>query len=55
MPSSPSRHCFLPEGSEALAYRDQPAGIGCGQTISQPYVIALMLEALDAETATPGA
>ncbi|MFO7841919.1 MAG: protein-L-isoaspartate(D-aspartate) O-methyltransferase [Fidelibacterota bacterium] len=43
------RHFFLPEGSEELAYRDQPAGIGFGQTISQPYIIALMLESLRLE------
>ncbi|MFA6618059.1 MAG: protein-L-isoaspartate(D-aspartate) O-methyltransferase [Candidatus Neomarinimicrobiota bacterium] len=41
------RHEFLPEEVEEKSYRDQAVPIGCGQTISQPYVVALMLEHLD--------
>lgn len=40
------RHRFIPEENRDLAYRDGPVGIGEGQTISQPYVVALMTEAL---------
>jgi protein-L-isoaspartate(D-aspartate) O-methyltransferase len=40
------RHYFVPKGSKGLAYYDTPLPIGCGQTISQPYVVALMLDAL---------
>lgn len=40
------REHFVDPGLEALAYRDQPLPIGCGQTISQPYVVALMTELL---------
>ncbi|MDD3965682.1 MAG: protein-L-isoaspartate(D-aspartate) O-methyltransferase [Candidatus Neomarinimicrobiota bacterium] len=40
------RHCFVPEADQEKAYRDQALPIGRGQTISQPYVIALMLEHL---------
>jgi protein-L-isoaspartate(D-aspartate) O-methyltransferase len=39
------RHEFVPPGVRALAYADQPLPIGGGQTISQPYVVALMTEA----------
>jgi protein-L-isoaspartate(D-aspartate) O-methyltransferase len=40
------RHCFVPLGERLLAYADHPLPIGYGQTISQPYVVALMSEAL---------
>ena len=40
------RHLFMPEESIEKSYRDQAVPIGCGQTISQPYVVALMLEQL---------
>ncbi len=40
------RHHFLPRELWSLAYRDQPLPIGEGQTISQPYIVALMSEAL---------
>jgi protein-L-isoaspartate(D-aspartate) O-methyltransferase len=40
------RHSFVPEELGEKAYRDQALPIGKGQTISQPYVIALMLENL---------
>ncbi|QNE34839.1 protein-L-isoaspartate(D-aspartate) O-methyltransferase [Leifsonia shinshuensis] len=39
------RHEFVPEGAEPYAYEDHPMPIGDGQTISQPYIVALMLEA----------
>jgi protein-L-isoaspartate(D-aspartate) O-methyltransferase len=38
------RHEFVPEGVRFLAYDDRPAPIGLGQTISQPYIVALMTE-----------
>jgi protein-L-isoaspartate(D-aspartate) O-methyltransferase len=38
------RHLFVPEGRRASAYDDRPLPIGHGQTISQPYVVALMTE-----------
>lgn len=41
------RALFLPPGSTADAYADAPVSIGCGQTMSQPYMVALMLEALE--------
>jgi len=38
------RHIFVPKENEKYAYSDGAQFIGYGQTISQPYVIALMLE-----------
>lgn len=38
------RHRFVPENYKKLAYTDQPLPIGEGQTISQPYIVALMTE-----------
>ena len=40
------RHLFMPPDVRALAYEDNPAPIGFGQTISQPYIVAYMTEAL---------
>jgi protein-L-isoaspartate(D-aspartate) O-methyltransferase len=40
------RHAFVPPGERELAYGDYPIGIGYGQTISQPYIVAFMTEAL---------
>jgi protein-L-isoaspartate(D-aspartate) O-methyltransferase len=40
------RHEFVPEACRAQAYEDHPLPIGEGQTISQPYIVALMLESL---------
>jgi len=40
------RHLFVPAGSVDLAYEDHPLPIGEGQTISQPYIVALMTERL---------
>src|SRR5690606_24490411 len=41
------RGAFVPVGLEEFAYDDAPLPIGHGQTISQPYVVALMIEALE--------
>jgi protein-L-isoaspartate(D-aspartate) O-methyltransferase len=40
------RHLFVPWSLRGLAYDDHPLPIGHGQTISQPYIVALMTEAL---------
>lgn len=39
------RHAFVPEGEVAFAYDDRPLPLGDGQTISQPFIVAQMLEA----------
>lgn len=41
------RHVFVPPGLRAQAYADEPLPIGQGQTISQPYIVAYMTEALE--------
>ena len=41
------RHLFMPESVRDRAYFDGPQRIGSGQTISQPYVVALMTQLLD--------
>ncbi|MGD2270176.1 MAG: protein-L-isoaspartate(D-aspartate) O-methyltransferase [Desulfobacterales bacterium] len=41
------RHLFVPEGIQSRAYSDRPLPIGEGQTISQPYIVALMTESLN--------
>ncbi len=41
------RHEFLPADYRYLAYDNGPAPIGSGQTISQPYIVALMSDLLD--------
>jgi protein-L-isoaspartate(D-aspartate) O-methyltransferase len=41
------RHEFVPPSLQADAYADMPLPIGSGQTISQPYIVAAMLEALE--------
>ncbi len=46
------RHAFVPHTELAWAYDDGPLPIGYGQTISQPYIVALMTELLALE---PGA
>ena len=43
------RHLFVPEDHQHLAYTDAPLPIGSGQTISQPYIVALMTELLELE------
>ena len=40
------RHRFVPEALRSEAYRDRPLPIGEGQTISQPYIVAYMAEAM---------
>lgn len=40
------RHLFVPEELKARAYQDNPLPIGYGQTISQPYIVAFMTEAI---------
>jgi protein-L-isoaspartate(D-aspartate) O-methyltransferase len=44
------RHLFVPSELAYQAYNDNPLPIGLGQTISQPYIVALMTEALKLET-----
>ncbi|MFN2507701.1 MAG: protein-L-isoaspartate(D-aspartate) O-methyltransferase [Chthoniobacterales bacterium] len=46
------RHLFVPDAMQREAYADRPLPIGYGQTISQPYIVALMTELLDVK---PGA
>lgn len=41
------RHKFVPENVIEYAYEDEPLPIGLGQTISQPYIVALMTELLE--------
>ena len=43
------RHWFVPEEYRNIAYTDGPLPIGNGQTISQPYIVALMTELLELE------
>lgn len=41
------RHLFVPDENRTIAYADAPLPIGCRQTISQPYIVALMSELLE--------
>ena len=41
------RHKFVPQSLVNNAYEDNPLPIGYGQTISQPYIVALMTQSLD--------
>lgn len=43
------RHLFVPEAFQSHAYEDSPVPIGYGQTISQPYMVALMTSLLEVE------
>ncbi len=43
------RHMFVPYNTKSFAYNDQPLPIGHDQTISQPYIVAYMTEALGAK------
>jgi protein-L-isoaspartate(D-aspartate) O-methyltransferase len=43
------RHEFIPPDSRAYAYENGPISIGYGQTISQPYIVALMTDLLNTE------
>ncbi len=40
------RHCFVDDAMRGRAYGDHPLPIGAGQTISQPYIVAAMTQAL---------
>jgi protein-L-isoaspartate(D-aspartate) O-methyltransferase len=40
------RHAFIPADKRRLAYANRPVPIGYGQTISQPYIVALMTDLL---------
>ena len=44
------RHLFVPESLRPRAYTDSPVPIGYDQTISQPYIVAFMTEALDVQS-----
>jgi protein-L-isoaspartate(D-aspartate) O-methyltransferase len=44
------RHEFVPDEYKSQAYADHPLPIGHGQTISQPYIVALMTELLQLES-----
>ena len=44
------RHRFVPAGLVALAYLNRPLPIGYGQTISQPFIVALMTELMKVKT-----
>jgi protein-L-isoaspartate(D-aspartate) O-methyltransferase len=44
------RHRFVPSSYRSSAYGDHPLPIGDGQTISQPYIVALMTESLDLDS-----
>ncbi|MCW5606244.1 MAG: protein-L-isoaspartate(D-aspartate) O-methyltransferase [Burkholderiales bacterium] len=41
------RHLFVPAGVETGAYRNVPLAIGSGQTISQPFIVALMTDLME--------
>ena len=49
--STVPRHEFVPEQHRLAAYEDRPLPIGYGQTISQPYMVAVMTAALQPEAA----
>jgi protein-L-isoaspartate(D-aspartate) O-methyltransferase len=44
------REEFVPFAQRSAAYDDRPLSIGYGQTISQPFIVALMVQALDLKT-----
>ncbi len=44
------RHAFVPPSASAQAYCNRPVPIGFGQTISQPYIVALMTDLLDCDS-----
>ncbi len=41
------RHFFIPEGLRDMSYEDHPVSLGHGQTISQPYIVSLMIDRLE--------
>ncbi len=44
------RELFVPRQIRHLSYNDSPLGIGEGQTISQPYIVALMMDLIDIQS-----
>ena len=48
------RELFVPQDSRHMAYLDLPLSIGEGQTISQPYIVAMMTEAMERITVSDG-
>jgi protein-L-isoaspartate(D-aspartate) O-methyltransferase len=44
------RHAFVPADVQPFAYINSPLPIGCGKTISQPFIVALMTELLDVQS-----
>ena len=46
------RHLFVPESVRPYAYEDRPLPLGEGQTISQPFIVALMTELLQVDGAS---
>jgi protein-L-isoaspartate(D-aspartate) O-methyltransferase len=44
------RHKFVPDSLQPMAYNNGPLSIGHGQTISQPYIVALMTDLLEPES-----
>ena len=49
------RHRFVPADEQAGSYSDYPLPIGFGQTISQPYIVAFMTEAIEVARRAQGA
>ena len=47
---SVQRDAFVPDGSQAYAFENTPLPIGHGQTISQPFIVALMTELLEPDS-----
>lgn len=47
--ASVQRHRFVPRGEQPHAYENRPLPIGYGQTISQPYIVAIMTDLLKLE------
>ena len=45
------RHEFVPDLKRSMAYEDKPLPVGYGQTISQPYIVALMTAQLEPQPA----
>ncbi len=43
------RHEFVPTSMQGYAYEDSPLPIGCGKTISQPFIVAVMTDLLDVQ------
>ena len=48
------RHLFVPSALRSMAYSDGPLPIGSEQTISQPYIVAYMTQALELKPGVPG-